>query len=134
MTPSRELESLIQGYFRSFTTGDPSWVERHVWSGEQLRLIGTSAEEWVGGSSGYEMFLNGARDADGSLTAELDEVEAFSFDDVGWGAGRVRFSIGDGRSARARFSMVFARVDGVWWLVSSHASLPVSDDEAFAVD
>ena len=43
MQPSTELGQLIGGYFRSFTVGDPGWVEHHVLNGDELRLIGTNA-------------------------------------------------------------------------------------------
>ncbi len=47
---------LIVGYFESFTVGDPAWVERQVVNGAELRLIGTSADEWMEGAQAFSAF------------------------------------------------------------------------------
>mgnify|MGYP001812091197 FL=1 len=124
--PPTELCDLVNGYFRSFTAGDPDWVDRHVLNGDELRLIGTNAEEWLNGSSGFETFRREAADATGALTATLSDVEAFSHADVGSGAALVRFTLPSGLSARARFSAVFASIDGTWKVVSSAQDRPTT--------
>ena len=134
MRPSTELCDLVSGYFRSFTTGDSDWVERHVLNGDELRLIGTNAGEWLDGTDGYDTFRHEAAGATGALTATLSDVEAFSYGEVGWGAALVRFTLAGGLSARARFSAVFVSVDGMWKVVSSHTSIPVPDEDAFSPD
>ena len=134
MRPSSELCDLVSGYFRSFTTGDSDWVERHVLNGDELRLIGTNAEEWLDGTDGYDTFRHEAAGATGALTATLSDVEAVSYGEVGWGAALVRFTLAGGLSARARFSAVFVSVDGMWTVVSSHTSIPVPDEDAFSPD
>ena len=132
MQPSTELCDLISGYFRSFTTGDSDWVERHVLNGGKLRLIGTNAEEWLNGTDGFETFLHEAANATGALKATLSDIEAFSEGEVGWGAALVRFELPSGLTARARFSVVFVSIDGTWKMVSSHTSIPVPDEDAFS--
>ena len=132
MQPSTELCDLISGYFRSFTTGDPDWVERHVLNGDQLRLIGTNAEEWLNGTDGFETFLHEAANATGALKATLSDIEAFSEGEVGWGAALVRFELPSGLTAQARFSVVFVSIDGTWKMISSHTSVPVPDEDAFS--
>ncbi|NNE11962.1 MAG: SnoaL-like domain-containing protein [Ilumatobacter sp.] len=134
MRPSSELRDLVSGYFRSFTAGDPDWVERHVLNGDEFRLIGTNAEEWLAGSDGFDTFRHEAAAASGALDATVSDVEAFCEGDVGWGAALVRFSLSNGQSARARFSAVFVTIDGTWKLVSSHTSIPVPDEDAFSAD
>ena len=47
MRESSELRELITEYFESFTVGSPDWVARHVLNGAELRLIGTSQDEWL---------------------------------------------------------------------------------------
>ena len=134
MQPSPELRDLVSGYFRSFTAGDPEWVARHVLDGDELRLVGTNADEWLGGTDGFEAFRHEAAGATGALVAALSEVEAFFHGEVGWCAALVRFTLPSGLSARARFSAVFVSIEGTWKVVSSHTSIPVPDDEAFAAD
>lgn len=129
--PSPELCDLIAGYFRAFTSGEPDWVKSHVHQGAELRMIGTTADEWLQGAEGFDVFLREATDASGALSATVSDVEAYSLDSVGWGAARVRFELADGRKARARFSVVFVLTDGMWKVVSSHTSIPVPDDAAF---
>ena len=132
MQDSPEIRDLIAGYFRAFTVGDPGWVEMHVSAGDELRLIGTNAEEWLGGPVGFQRFRAEAAAASGTLAAELSDVEGYSASDVGWGAARIRFVTEDGSSARARFSVVFERRDRVWVMVASHTSVPVADEDVFS--
>lgn len=132
MEQSRELVELIAGYFHSFTAGDPDWVERHVLNGDELRLIGTNPDEWLGGVDGFSLFQQEATAATGALRAEVSDIEAYSHGEVGWGAALVRFTIPSGLTADARFSVVFIAVDGAWKVVSSHTSLPVADEDAFS--
>lgn len=128
---SPEIRDLITGYFRAFTVGDPDWVERHVSRGDELRLIGTNAEEWLQGADGFDRFRGEAATATGALTAELADIEAYATSEVGWGAARLTFTTADGATARARFSVVFERRDRVWVMVASHTSVPVADEDAF---
>jgi hypothetical protein len=107
-------------------------VERYVLNGEELRLIGTNAEEWLNGADGFETFRHEAEGATGALNATLSDVEAFSHGEVGWGAALVRFTLPSGSSAHARFSVVFVNIDGTWKVVSSHTSIAVSDEVAFS--
>lgn len=134
MKRSSVLCELIAGYFESFTVGDPDWVERHVLNGAELRLIGTSAEEWLEGVQGFSVFQQEAATATGALGAEVCDVEAYSHGDVGWGAAKVRFTLPTGESARSRFSVVFILREGVWKVVSAHNSIAVADEDAFATD
>ena len=134
MLGSSELGELITGYFASFTSGDPDWVERHVLRSDELRLIGTNAEEWLQGTDAFDVFRREAAAATGTLDASLSDVEAYSLGDVGWGAGLVRFAVPSGQTAQARFSVVFVAVDGTWKVVSSHTSIPVPDEDAFSAD
>lgn len=132
MEQSPELRDLIAGYFRSFTAGDAEWVERHVANGDELRLIGTNPDEWLGGVDAFVLFRQEAASATGELSAQVSDIEAYASGGVGWGAAQVRFAIPSGLVARGRFSGVFILVDGTWKVVSSHTSIPVADEEAFS--
>ena len=134
MEASPEIRELIAGYFNAFTVGDPEWVEKHVSTGHELRLIGTNAEEWLSGPEGFQLFRAEAAAATGTLIAELSDIEAYATPDVGWGAARGKFTSGGGATARARFSVVFERRDGVWVMVASHTSVPVADEDAFTAE
>jgi len=134
MIPSAEVGELISGYFASFTSGDPDWVERHVLRSDELRLIGTNAEEWLQGTDAFDVFRRESAAATGALGASLSDIEAYSMGDVGWGAGLVRFTLPNDLTAQARFSAVFVVVDGTWKVVSSHTSLPVPDEDAFSAE
>ena len=131
MRASTELEDLIAGYFNAFTAGDVEWVDRHVSRDPALRLIGTDPSEWLRGGAGFELFRREAASANGALTAELSEIEAYRDGAVGWGAVLVEFTNRAGAIARARFSVVF-RVEGdEWRMVSSHTSVAVPDADVF---
>jgi len=131
---SSELRELIVGYFESFTVGDPAWVERHVVNGAELRLIGTSADEWMEGAQAFSAFQREVAAANGTLNADVSDVEAYSEGDVGWGAALVSFTIPSGQSARSRFSVVFIKSAGTWKVVSAHNSIAVRDEDAFETD
>ena len=134
MNPSADIAELIAGYFASFTSGDPEWVERHVVRGDELRLIGTNVEEWLQGTTAFDLFRREAAAATGTIDASLSDIEAYSMGEVGWGAGLVRFTVPSGLTAQARFSAVFVTIDGTWKVVSSHTSIPVPDEDAFSAD
>ena len=134
MKESSELRELIVGYFESFTVGDPAWVERHVVNGAELRLIGTSADEWMEGAQAFSAFQREAAAANGTLNADVSDVEAYSEGDVGWGAAVASFTIPSGQSARSRFSVVFIKSAGTWKVVSAHNSIAVRDEDAFGTN
>jgi hypothetical protein len=131
---SAEIGALIAGYFASFTSGDPDWVERHVLRSDELRIIGTNVEEWLEGTDAFDLFQHQAAAATGTLDASVSHIEAYSMGDVGWGAGLVRFTLPSGLTAQARFSAVFVAIDGTWKVVSSHNSIPVPDEDAFSAE
>lgn len=131
---SSELCELIVGYFESFTGGDSAWVERHVLTGPELRLIGTAADEWMGGGQAFSAFQREAAAANGTLSADVSDVEAYSEGDVGWGAALVSFTIPSGQSARSRFSVVFIKSAGTWRVVNAHNSIAVRDEDAFGTN
>lgn len=100
----------------------------------ELRLIGSNPDEWLQGVDAFMLFRQEASAATGTLGAEVSDIEAYSHGETGWGAGQVRFRTSDGRVARARFSVVFILVDGVWKVVSSYTSIPVPGDDAFSAE
>jgi len=134
MKQSPELGELIAGYFESFTVGNPDWVDRHVLNSAELRLIGTSSDEWLDGEQAFSVFRHEAATASGTLRAEVSNVEAYSDGGVGWGAALVRFTIPSGQTARSRFSVVFILHDGTWKVASAHNSIAVIDEDAFTGD
>ena len=114
--------------------GGPDWVERHVLRSDELRLIGTNAEEWLQGTDAFDTLRHEAAAATGTLDASLSDIEAYSVCEVGWGAGLVQFALPSGLTTQARFSVLFVAIDGIWKVVSSHTSIPVPEEHAFSAD
>lgn len=128
------IADLIRAHARSFTSGDVRWVERHVEQSADLRVIGTAPGESLAGEEAFSTFRKEAAAADGTLSAEVSDVEAFSDGDVGWGSAQVTFRTATGMVARARSTMVFRNDGDTWRLVQLHTSVPVPDEAAFEVD
>ena len=132
MQESTELRELIIGCFRALANGDAEFFERHVLLGPELRLIGSTSEEWFGGIEGFDLLRQQATNGRGELRASAEQVEAYSSGDVGWGAAAIRYSYGTGQIVMGRETFVFRRFDGTWKLVQSHTSFPVSDADVFS--
>ena len=131
MQESSELRDLIFGFFKALAEGDAEFFERHVLRGDELRLIGSTSDEWFGGIEGFDLMREQAASGRGELRASADQVEAYSSGEVGWGAAVIRYSSGTDQTAVGRETFVFHRLDQTWKLVQSHTSFPVSDDDVF---
>lgn len=99
-----------------------------------LRSIGSDAHEWLKGRD--EVF--------GIMTAHVEEIpyertelvrlEAFENGNTGWAAYEQRWEFTSGESTNTRTTMVFQLEGGVWRIVQSHFSIPVSNLEVIGVD
>lgn len=131
MEASAELREIIAGWFAAAVRGDASWRDRHVSRNANLRIVGTDPSEWLLGEPAYRFLKEEAETVGGKFEVSVSEVEAFSEGSVGWGVALPRIRLPDGRQASPRWSAVFHREADGWKLVQLHASIGVSNEEAF---
>ncbi len=62
------------------------------------------------------------------------DIEAYEEGSVGWVADRGAFILPDGTEAPFRLTAVFHKQDGEWRMIQSHASFPVSNEEAIGTE
>jgi ketosteroid isomerase-like protein len=91
--------------------------------------IGTDAEEWWTSKQVADAVaaVGGADD----IQAVSDDTEIHVQGDVAWAEGRGRFTSAGGGERPVRMTAVFAREDGQWKVVQSHASIGVPNEDIF---
>ncbi len=131
MEPSPELREIIVGWFEAAAIGDVSWRDRHVSRQAGMRIVGTDPKEWLHGEQAYAFLKEEAERVGGKIKVIVPDAEAFTEGDVGWGVARPVITLPDGAQVSPRWSAVFHREEGQWKLVQLHASIGVSNEEAF---
>ncbi len=137
MEHSDELRDLTLRIYEATTTGDLSFVERHVSRQEGAVFVGTDPNEWW---EGFEAFVEAMRAQveamrDGGLQIAAGQLQAYREGSVGWVIDRdASFRLPDGREIPFRSTLVFRREDGEWKLVHLHSSIGVRNEEMFGED
>ena len=131
MEPSSELRRIIEGWFEAASKGDVKWRDQHVSRNSRIRIVGTEPSEWLVGQQAYEFLKNEAEAVGGKIKISVDEAEAYAEGNVGWGVAKITIALPNGKRKSPRWSAVFHREDGEWKLVQLHASIGMSNEEAF---
>lgn len=131
MEPSPELREIIVGWFEAAANGDVSVTPGHVSRQTGMRIVGTDPKEWLDGEQAYAFLKEEAEGVGGKIKVVISDAEAFTEGDVGWGVARPIITLLDGAQVSPRWSAVFHREEGQWKLVQLHASIGVSNEEAF---
>ena len=138
MEHSDELKDLTLRFYEALTTGDLSFLERHVSRQEGTVFVGTDPNEWW---EGFEAFVEAIRaqseamGGSGGLQIVAGQVQAYHENGVGWAIDRdASFRLADGTQIPFRNSCVFVQEDGEWKLIHGHASIGVKNEELFGED
>jgi ketosteroid isomerase-like protein len=131
---SDELRDLTLRFYEATTTGDLSFVERHVSRQEGAVFVGTDPNEWW---EGFEAFVEAMRTqaeamGGGGLQIIPGQLQAYREGSVGWVIDRnASFRLPDGMEIPFRNSAVFLQEDGEWKLIHTHTSIGVRNEEMF---
>ena len=138
MERSDELRDLMLRFYEATTSGDLSFLERHVSRQEGTVFVGTDPNEWW---EGFEAFAEAMRAQSesmgegGGLRIVPGQVQAYREGNIGWAIDRdASFRLPDGTEIPFRNSCVFLEEDGEWKLVHGHSSIGVSNEELFGED
>ncbi len=137
MEHSDELRDLTLRFYEAATTGDLSFVDRHVSRQEDVVFVGTDPNEWWEGLEALREALRAQSEAmEGSgLQIVTGQLQAYLEGNVGWVIDRdALFRLPDGREIPFRNTIVFRREEGEWKLVHGHSSIGVSNEELFGED
>ena len=131
MEETDELRELTRRFFESATTGNLSFVDRHVSRQEEAVFIGTDPGEWWEGVDELREVLRTQAEVMGGLHMLPGTSRAYREGTVGWVIDRdASFRLSDGTEVPFRNTCIFHREDGEWKLVHAHASIGVWNDEA----
>jgi len=122
MQPSAELRTVAEEYFAAGASGAPAWRARYVEASEDLRIIGTDADEWLVGEAAYSALADESAHLEAEVHLVLRDGEAFECNGVGWAAGRPEVTLPDGTTFMMRWTGVFEKVSSVWILRQMHVS------------
>jgi hypothetical protein len=137
MEHSDELRDLTLRFYEATTTGDLSFIERHVSRREGTVFVGTDPNEWW---EGFEPFVEAMRAQSEAMGGEglqivAGQLQAYREGSVGWAIDRdALFLLPDGTQIPFRSTAVFVQEDGEWKVVHLHASIGVRNEEVFGED
>jgi SnoaL-like domain len=134
MEQSRELREVMLRFYEALSSGDTSFLERHISTTGDVRGIGTDPEEWWAGGRLLEVWKEQIEALGGSMPLAAGDPEAYSEGSVGWVADRPTLKMPGAGEVPLRFTAVFHRENGDWKIVQSHGSLGVSNEESFGED
>jgi ketosteroid isomerase-like protein len=137
MEHSDELRDLMLRFYEASTTGDLSFIERHVSRREGTVFIGTDPNEWWEGFEAFAEAMRAQSEAMGGEGLQIvpGQLQAYREDSVGWAIDRdALFRLPDGTGIPFRNSCVFLQEDGEWKLIHGHSSIGVRNEELFGED
>jgi SnoaL-like domain len=134
MEHSDELRDLTLRIYEATSTGDLSFVERHVSRQGGAVFVGTDPNEWW---EGFEAFVEAMRAqaeamGGGGLQIVPGQLQAYREGSVGWAIDRdASFRLPDGTQIPFRNTCVFVQEDGEWKAIHLHASIGIRNEEIF---
>ena len=136
MEHSDELGDLMLRFYEASTTGDLTFVDRHVSRQEGAAFIGTDPDEWWEGFEAFREAMGAQSEAmGGMLQIAPGQIRAYSEGSLGWVIDRdASFRLPDGTEMPFRNTAIFRREDGEWKLIHAHSSIGVSNEELFGED
>jgi ketosteroid isomerase-like protein len=135
MEQSDELRDLTLRFYEAATTGDLSFVDRHVSRQEGAVFVGTDPDEWWEGYESLREAMRTQSEAIEGMRIVPGELQAYREGNVGWVVDRdASFRLPDGTQIPFRNTVVFRREDGEWILVHGHSSIGVRNEEMFGED
>ncbi len=137
MEQSDELRDLTLRFYEAVTTGDLSFLERHVSRQEEAVFVGTDPNEWWEGFEAFVEAMRAQAEAMGGdgLQVVSGQLRAYRQGSVGWTIdGDASFRLPDGTEIPFRNSAVYLQEDGEWKLIHAHTSIGVRNEELFGED
>ena len=137
MEHSDELRDLMLRFYEATTSGDLSFLERHVSHQDETVFVGTDPNEWWEGFEAFAEAMRAQSEAMGGAGLQIvpGQVQAYREGNVGWAIDRdAFFRLPDGREIPFRNSCVFVQEDGEWKLIHGHSSIGVRNEEFFGED
>jgi uncharacterized protein (TIGR02246 family) len=124
-----EIRAVFDQMIEAQNAGDAERVRSMLSRRPDAVHIGTDAEEWWTSKQVADAVaaVGGADD----IQAVSDDTEIHVQGDVAWAEGRGRFTSAGGGERPVRMTAVFAREDGQWKVVQSHASIGVPNKDIF---
>ncbi len=135
MEQSNELRDLTLRFYEAVTTGDVSFVDRHVSRQQGAVFVGTDPNEWWEGFESLREATRAQSEELGGMQIVPGRLQAYREGSVGWVIDRdPTFQLADGTQIPFRNTAVFRREEGEWKLVHTHTSLGVRNEEMFGED
>jgi hypothetical protein len=137
MEHSDELRDLTLRFYEAITTGDLSFLERHVSRQEGAAFVGTDPNEWWEGFEAFVEAMRAQAEAMGGEGLQIvpGQLRAYRQGSVGWTIDRdASFRLPDGTEIPFRNSAVYLEEDGEWKLIHAHTSIGVRNEELFGED
>ena len=131
MEQSAELRDVMLKFYEALSSGDMSFIDRHISTSEHVRGIGTDPGEWWSGQKLLQVWKEQMVALGGTMPLTAGDLEAYADGNVGWAADRPRLDVGDGNPVALRLTAVFRKEDGDWKLVQSHGSIGLSNESTF---
>ena len=131
MEPSVELESAVLRLYDAMAAGDLGAIERLFSRREGVLAIGSDPAEWWAGHDAIVSAFAAQLAETGTRRIVPGELRAFVEGAVGWAVDRRTMLLRNGKELTVRETTVFHREEGEWKIVQFHASLAVSNEEAF---
>jgi uncharacterized protein (TIGR02246 family) len=124
-----EIRAVFDRLLEAQNAGDAEGVRSRLSERPDAVHIGTDADEWW--TSKQIVDAVAAVGGVDEIQAVADDVSIHVQGDVAWVEGHGRFTRAGGEERPVRMTGVFAREDGQWKVVQSHASIGVPNDEIF---
>ena len=136
MGHSDDLRDLMLRFYEASSTGDLSFVDRHVSRQERAAFIGTDPDEWWEGFEALRDAMGAQSEAMGGMLQIVPgQIRAYSEGSLGWVIDRdALFRLPDGTEMPFRNTAIFHWEDGKWKLIHAHSSIGVSNEELFGKD
>ena len=132
MEPSDGPKNAVLRLYDAVATGDLSAIERLFSRRSGVLAIGSDPAEWWAGHDAIVRAFEAQIGEMGTRRIDPGELSAFVEGTVGWAVDRRTKRLPNGKELTVRETTVFHQEVGEWRIVQFHASLAVSNAEAFS--
>ena len=127
----QDIRAVVEAINEALRTADAQRLDSLLSDRHGCMHIGSDPSEWFS----KDQLLAGINEAmsvgDDQVRAEIGAMDVHVVGDVAWAEGRGRFVSSRGSAREVRMTGVFARDDGQWKSVQSHASIGVPNEQMF---
>jgi adenylate cyclase len=130
---SHEIEAIIHRLFQAWKDRDFEVLSSYYSEESWFRALGSAPDEIYPGGSGYLRVIEAQLREMPAFDYSVVQLEAFQAGDIGWGVGVFDMAWEAMEANEFRMTFVFRLERGIWRIVLSHGSVPVSDEELLGV-